>query len=159
MHLLEVRCIVRLGLLYFQPGARSSEDTKPKVGTGRCSFELLGGGSWVVIGEVIGKVTANTTPLRKLLTLLIATHEPPSRRTWTGRRASRAPSSRSLSFLNLATFDAQSDSFQTPNPKPQSLNPKLYNLNPKPQTLKQMTSRRCVLKGLARRVMSILSYG
>ena len=37
------------------------------------------GGSWVVISRVISRVTTVIGPIRGLLTLLITTHEPPSR--------------------------------------------------------------------------------
>ena len=37
------------------------------------------GGSWVVISGVISRVTIIITPIRGLITLLITTHEPPSR--------------------------------------------------------------------------------
>ena len=37
------------------------------------------GGSWVVISGVISRVTTIITHVRGLITLLIATHEPPSR--------------------------------------------------------------------------------
>ena len=53
----------------------------------RCSFEALGcsdlgnflGGSWVVISGVIIGVTMVITPIKGLITLFIATHEPPSK--------------------------------------------------------------------------------
>ena len=41
------------------------------------STSLLGG-SWVVISGDISRVTKAMTPIRGLITLLIATHEPPS---------------------------------------------------------------------------------
>ena len=37
------------------------------------------GGSWVVISGVISRVTILITHIRGLITLLITTHEPPSR--------------------------------------------------------------------------------
>ena len=37
------------------------------------------GGSWVVISRVISRVTILITHIRGLITLLITTHEPPSR--------------------------------------------------------------------------------
>ena len=37
------------------------------------------GGSWVVISGVISKVTIVITHIRGLITILITTHEPPSR--------------------------------------------------------------------------------
>ena len=41
--------------------------------------EGLLGGSWVVISGVISKVTIVITHIRELITILITTHEPPSR--------------------------------------------------------------------------------
>ena len=45
------------------------------------SFDSLAllGGSWVVISGVISRVTILITHIRGLITLLITTHEPPSR--------------------------------------------------------------------------------
>ena len=43
-----------------------------------CGVAILGG-SWVVISGVISMVTTVLTPIRGLITLLITTHEPPSR--------------------------------------------------------------------------------
>ena len=37
------------------------------------------GGSWVVISGVISRVTIVISPIRGLITILITTHEPPSR--------------------------------------------------------------------------------
>ena len=37
------------------------------------------GGSWIVISRVISRVTIIMTHIRGLITLLITTHEPPSR--------------------------------------------------------------------------------
>ena len=37
------------------------------------------GGSWVVISGVISRVNVAISPIRGLITLLITTHEPPSR--------------------------------------------------------------------------------
>ena len=42
------------------------------------SYTLLGG-SWAVISGVISRVTILTTHIRGLITLLITTHEPPSK--------------------------------------------------------------------------------
>ena len=42
-------------------------------------IRLLLGGSWVVVSRVISKVTILITHIRGLITLLITTHEPPSR--------------------------------------------------------------------------------
>ena len=41
--------------------------------------EFLLGSSWVVISRVISRVTILITHIRGLITLLITTHEPPSR--------------------------------------------------------------------------------
>ena len=43
------------------------------------SLPKLLGGSWVVISGVISRVTILITHIRGLITLLITTHEPPSR--------------------------------------------------------------------------------
>ena len=42
-------------------------------------MRALLGGSWVVIGGVISRVTGNITHIRGLVTLLITTHEPASK--------------------------------------------------------------------------------
>ena len=44
----------------------------------KVGFTVLGG-SWVVISGVISRVTRLITHIRGLITLLITTHEPPSR--------------------------------------------------------------------------------
>ena len=45
-------------------------------------YTYLLGGSWVDISGVISRVTILTTHTRGLITLLITTHEPPSRNLW-----------------------------------------------------------------------------
>ena len=43
------------------------------------AFQGLLGGSWVVTSGVISKVTIVVTHIRRLIAILITTHEPPSR--------------------------------------------------------------------------------
>ena len=52
------------------------------MGSSKYGYKSLGGllgGSWVVISGVISKVTIVITHIRELVTVLITTHEPPSR--------------------------------------------------------------------------------
>ena len=53
-------------------------DRDPKILEKNKTLILLGG-SWVVISRVISRVTIFITHIRGLITLLITTHEPPSR--------------------------------------------------------------------------------
>ena len=72
---------------------------------------VLLGGSWVVISRGMSRVTIVMTHIRGLITILITTHEPPSRRLWK-RFGFRASGSQALGSL-----DSKVPSSSNPSPK------------------------------------------
>ena len=52
---------------------------EPSLNPTACLKERLLGGSWVVINRAISRITILIAHIRGLITLLITTHEPPSR--------------------------------------------------------------------------------
>ena len=66
---------------------------------------MLLGGSWVVISGVISRVTIVVTHMRRLITPLITTHEPPSRVS--GYLSSHSPAHVSPSALKMRANHAQ----------------------------------------------------
>ena len=91
-------------------------------------------GSWVVISGVISRATIIITPIRGLITLLITTHEPPSRRPKEGTLTD-------LSMLLLRDLREMPPGFKqgrvpvSENPKPQSLNPNIVRFAVGAQTI------------------------